>query len=65
MRITTNMLARNYQNSLSKNIGGLSEARNAVLTGRRFTKLRKIPEVRFQHPCWKRKYVRIKATSPH
>lgn len=43
MRITTNMLMRNYQNSLSKNIGGLSEARNAVLSGRRFSKASEDP----------------------
>ena len=43
MRITTNMLMRNYQNSLSKSIGGLSDSRNAVLTGRRFTKASEDP----------------------
>lgn len=36
MRITTNMLRRNYTNNLMDNIGGLEKARKQVETGRRF-----------------------------
>lgn len=36
MRITTNMLRRNYTNNLMDNIGGLERARQQVETGRRF-----------------------------
>lgn len=36
MRITTNMLRRNYTNNLMDNIGGLESARKQVETGRRF-----------------------------
>ncbi len=36
MRITTNMLRRNYTNNLMSNIGGLEKARKQVETGRRF-----------------------------
>ena len=36
MRITTNMLRRNYTNNLMENIGGLEKARQQVETGRRF-----------------------------
>lgn len=36
MRITTNMIRRNYTNSLMENIGGLEKARQQVETGRRF-----------------------------
>lgn len=36
MRITTNMLRRNYTNNLMENIGGLERARQQVETGRRF-----------------------------
>lgn len=36
MRITTNMLRRNYTNNLMDNIGGLEKARRQVETGRRF-----------------------------
>ena len=36
MRITTNMLRRNYTNNLMDNIGGLEKARQQVETGRRF-----------------------------
>lgn len=36
MRITTNMLRRNYTNNLMENIGGLEKARKQVETGRRF-----------------------------
>lgn len=36
MRITTNMMRRNYTNSLMGNIGGLEKARRQVETGRRF-----------------------------
>ncbi len=36
MRITTNMLRRNYTNNLMENIGGLERARKQVETGRRF-----------------------------
>ena len=61
MRITTNMLMRNYQNSLSKNIGGLSEARNAVLTGRRFTKASEDPGGALSASLLERKYVRNKS----
>ena len=35
MRITTNMLRRNYTNNLMENIGGLEKARQQVETGRR------------------------------
>ena len=61
MRITTNMLMRNYQNSLSKNIGGLSEARNAVLKGRRFTKASEDPGGALSASLLERKYVRNKS----
>lgn len=36
MRITTNMIRRNYTNNLMNNIGGLEKARRQVETGRRF-----------------------------
>lgn len=36
MRITTNMMRRNYTNNLMNNIGGLESARRQVETGRRF-----------------------------
>lgn len=36
MRITTNMIRRNYTNNLMNNIGGLEKARQQVETGRRF-----------------------------
>lgn len=36
MRITTNMIRRNYTNNLMDNIGGLERARQQVETGRRF-----------------------------
>lgn len=36
MRITTNMIRRNYTNNLMENIGGLEKARKQVQTGRRF-----------------------------
>lgn len=36
MRITTNMIRRNYTNNLMQNIGGLEKARKQVETGRRF-----------------------------
>ena len=36
MRITTNMIRRNYTNNLMQNIGGLEKARKQVDTGRRF-----------------------------
>lgn len=61
MRITTNMLMRNYQNSLSKSIGGLSDSRNAVLTGRRFTKASEDPSGALSASSLERKYVRNKS----
>lgn len=61
MRITTNMLMRNYQSSLSKNIGGLSEARNAVLTGRRFSKASEDPSGALTASNLERRYVRNKS----
>lgn len=36
MRITTNMIRRNYTNNLMQNIGGLEKARKQMETGRRF-----------------------------
>ena len=35
MRITTNMIRRNYTNNLMQNIGGLEKARKQMETGRR------------------------------
>lgn len=61
MRITTNMLMRNYQSSLSKNIGGLSEARNAVLSGRRFSKASEDPSGALTASNLERRYVRNKS----
>ncbi len=37
MRITTNMVRRNYQSSLNSSLTALDQARNQVETGRRFT----------------------------
>lgn len=61
MRITTNMMMRNYQSSLSKNIGGLSDARNAVLSGRRFSKASEDPSGALTASSLERKYVRNKS----
>ncbi len=38
MRITTNMIRRNYQNNLNSTMNGLEQARKQVETGRRFSK---------------------------
>lgn len=37
MRITTNMIRRNYQNNLNSSLSGLEQARKQVETGRRFS----------------------------
>ncbi len=37
MRITNNMIRRNYQSNLNSSLTGLDQARNQVETGRRFT----------------------------
>lgn len=37
MRVTTNMLMRNYQTALMSQINGLSGKRNAILSGRKFS----------------------------
>lgn len=42
MRITTNMLRRNYTNNLMENIGGLEKARQQVETGEGSSGLMKI-----------------------
>lgn len=61
MRITTNMIMRNYQNSLSRNISGLSEARNAVLSGRKFSKASEDPSAALTASSLERKYLRNKS----
>lgn len=38
MRITSNMVRRNYQNNLSSTLSGLEQSRKQVETGRRFSK---------------------------
>lgn len=38
MRITSNMVRRNYQNNLSSTLNGLEQSRKQVETGRRFSK---------------------------
>jgi len=38
MRITTNMIRRNYQNNLNSTLSGLEQARRQAETGRRFSK---------------------------
>jgi flagellar hook-associated protein 3 FlgL len=38
MRITTNMIRRNYQNNLNSTMNGLEQSRKQVETGRRFNK---------------------------
>ena len=37
MRITTNMVMRNYNKNLSRTVGGLESARKQVQSGRRFS----------------------------
>lgn len=58
MRITTNMVMRNYQDSLSQNFSGLSQARNAVLSGRRFTRASEDPGSALMASALERKLVR-------
>lgn len=61
MRVTTNMIMRNYQNSLSNNIGGLSEARNKVLSGRKFSRASEDPSGALTASSLERKYLRNKS----
>lgn len=60
MRITTNMMMRGYQNSLSDTMGGLSSARQKALSQRKYSKVSEDPFSAASASVLERRYLRNK-----
>ncbi len=58
MRITTNMIRRNYQNNLSSTLGGLELSRRQVETGRRVAYAYEDPSSAYKGAVLERRYAR-------
>ncbi len=58
MRITTNMIMRNYQNNLTNSLGGLEASRKQVETGRRFDLSYEDPSAAAKGAVLDRRYAR-------
>lgn len=58
MRITTNMILRNYGNGLSKASNSLNDARNTVLTQRKFNRMSEDPSAAVKSFRLRRAYAR-------
>lgn len=58
MRITTNMVMRNYNKNLSRTVGGLESARKQVQSGRRFSQSYEDPTAAAKGAVLDRRYAR-------
>ncbi|MCB7522736.1 hypothetical protein LIZ64_13405 [[Clostridium] hylemonae] len=58
MRITTNMIRRNYQNNLNSTLSGLEQARRQAETGRRFSKSYEDPSAAAKATILENRYAR-------
>lgn len=58
MRITTNMVMRNYQSNLTSSLGGLERARKQVESGRRFSQSYEDPSAAARGAILERRYSR-------
>lgn len=58
MRITTNMIRRNYQNNLNASLSGLDKARRQAETGRRFSQSYEDPSAAAQARILETRYAR-------
>lgn len=58
MRITTNMIRRNYQNNLNSTLSGLEKARRQAETGRRFSKSYEDPSAAARATILENRYAR-------
>ncbi len=58
MRITTNMIMRNYENNLTNSLGGLESSRKQVETGRRFQQSYEDPSAAAKGAVLDRRYSR-------